>query len=819
MTFPVFSAGTSAYNLTNSLRFRASATAYLSRTPASTGNRQIFTWSGWVKRGTLGNQYQNIFGAGSIGSGAGDPIYFQNDVIAFYADGGGSASLVTTQVFRDPSAWYHFVFSVDTTQATAANRIRMYVNGVQITAFSTASYPAQNYNFVHINNSGVVQYIGSGYLNNFDGYMDEINFIDGQALTPSSFGSTNPTTGVWQPAKYTGTYGTNGFYLPFTNTTSTTTLGNDFSGNGNNWTTNNISLTPGVTYDAMTDVPTLTSPTAANYCVLNPLIVNNKTGETAQTFSNANLQVRAFGDSNGSPYTNTQSTFGVTTGKWYFEVTHGGSGGVGDGNDNEAIIGVVNLNSSPNVASGDSVPGQIYTNNGAGYYRSGSVLATGATVNSSGNSYTTNDVIGVALDLTNLRVWFSKNGVWQGTGSPDPATNTSPNVSGLSSSGVYVPSVANYASSNVRWTDFIANFGQRPFAYTPPSGFLPLNTFNLPSSTIPAGNKFMDATLYTGTGSSLSVTNSGSMQPDWVWIKSRSAATDHALYDVLRGTQSRLESNTTDAEVTSDNGVTAFGTGGFTVGTLAQVNTNAATYVGWQWKANGAGVTNTAGSTTSTVSANTTSGFSVVTYAGNSTANTTIGHGLGVSPGLIIVKERNGSVQGWPVWHQFFAANQVMELESTGAIRTTTSIWSNTLPNSSVFYVGNNSGTNASGINYVAYCFAPIAGFSAFGSYTGNGSTDGPFIYTGFRPRWILVKDTTSSGNYWLLHDTSRSPFNLADKVLFPNRADAEATQNGIDILSNGFKTRTSGSNHNTNGSTYIYAAFAENPFKNALAR
>jgi hypothetical protein len=131
------------------------------------------------------------------------------------------------------------------------------------------------------------------------------------------------------------------------------------------------------------------------------------------------------------------------------------------------------------VASGDSVPGQIYTNNGAGYYRSGSILATGSTVNSSGNSYTTNDVIGVALDLTNLQVWFSKNGVWQGTGSPDPATNTSPNVSGLSSSGVYVPSVANYASSNIRWTDFIANFGQRPFTYTPPSGFVALNTFNL----------------------------------------------------------------------------------------------------------------------------------------------------------------------------------------------------------------------------------------------------------------------------------------------------------------------------------------------------
>jgi hypothetical protein len=776
MTFPVLSAGTSAYNLTNSLRLRASASAYLSRTPASTGNRQIFTWSGWVKRGTIGNQYQNIFGAGAVGSGGGDPIYFQNDVIAFYANGGGGASLITTQVFRDSSAWYHFVFSVDTTQATAANRIRMYVNGVQITAFSTASYPAQNYNFVHINNSGVVQYIGSGYLNNFDGYMDEVNFIDGQALTPSSFGSTNPTTGVWQPARYTGTYGTNGFYLPFTNTTSTTTLGNDFSGNGNNWTTNNISLTPGATYDSMTDVPTLTSATAANYCVLNPL----NTQSTA-TLAGGNLDLTTPSTSYGMSF----ATIGVSSGKYYWEVTVTGiTAGLGIG-INKATVALTQY-------MGQSADSYCYINSGE-KYNNNTTTAYGAT-------YTTNDVIGVAFDSTAGTLTFYKN-------------NTSQGTAFSSLTGEFFPAVSD--QSNGSGSSLSINFGQRPFAYTPPSGFLPLNTFNLPSSTIPAGNKFMDATTYTGTGSSLSVTNSGSMQPDWVWIKSRSAATDHALYDVLRGTQSRLESNTSDAEVTSDNGVTAFGTGGFTVGTLAQVNTSSATYVGWQWKANGAGVTNTAGSITSTVSANTTSGFSVVTYTGTGTTGT-IGHGLGVAPSFIILKSRS-NVDEWYCYHASLGATQRIQLNQTSG-SATTSLWNSTAPTSSVYSAAGGFSGNVSGWTIVAYCFAPIAGYSAFGSYTGNGSTDGPFIYTGFRPRYILFKRTDSAVD-WVVIDTAMNPTNNGSmELLFPNIAGVGGALN-YDILSNGVKIRTTSSAANTSGGTYIYACFAENPFKNALAR
>ena len=777
MTFPVLSAGTSAYNLQRSLRFRASATAYLSRTPGSTGNRQIFTWSGWVKRGTLGNQYQNIFGAGAIGSGGGDPIYFQNDVIAFYVNGGGSGTLVTTQVFRDPSAWYHFVFSVDTTQATAANRIRMYVNGVQITAFSTATYPAQNYNFTQINNSGAVQYLGSGYLNNFDGYMTEINFIDGQALTPSSFGSTNPATGVWQPAKYTGTYGTNGFYLPFTNTTSTSTLGNDFSGNGNNWTTNNISLTAGVTYDSMTDVPTLTSPNAANYPVLNPLsiyVVSPTDGNLA--FS---------GTSAGGI-----GSMGATSGKYYWETVYTAIGS-GDG----VLVGV---RSAESIATGAA--------ENVGYYgggtQSGQKIINGGAGTAYGATWTTGDVIGVALDITGGSITFYKNNVSQGA-----ISYTFTGKSWVS---------FNWRTGSAGTNTGSINFGQRPFAYTPPSGFVALNTFNLPSSTIPAGNKFMDATLYTGNGGTLTVTNSGSMQPDMLWVKSRSAATDHALQDSVRGFNLALYPNLTIAEISA--GYASANSNGFNVAG-AVVNTNAATYVGWQWKANGAGVTNTSGSITSTVSANTTSGFSVVTYTANGTNGATVGHGLNVTPAIYIVKRRN-TTGNWvvvPGNSSLFGGSFYLQLNTTSAVISNSDVFTS-YPGSSVFYLSTNADVNASGGTYVAYCIAQIAGFSAVGNYAGNGSTDGPFIYTGFRPRFVMIKRIDFTAN-WRILDTSRDTSNVEQKELYPSLANAEGTFAALDGVSNGFKIRNDDASYNASGGTYLYIAFAENPFKNALAR
>jgi len=256
------------------------------------------------------------------------------------------------------------------------------------------------------------------------------------------------------------------------------------------------------------------------------------------------------------------------------------------------------------------------------------------------------------------------------------------------------------------------------------------------------------------------------------------------------------------------------------VGTLAQVNTSSATYVGWQWKGGGAGVTNTAGSITSTVSANTTSGFSVVTYTGTGTNGATVGHGLNVTPGLYIVKRRN-STGNWvvvPGNSTLFGGSFYLQLNTTSALISNSDVFTS-YPGSTVFYLSTNADVNASGGTYVAYCFTPIAGFSAFGSYTGNGSTDGPFVYTGFRPRWLMIKRTDTTSD-WYVFDSARNTFNSATQILYPNLSNAEVGYTppaGFDLLSNGFKSRETAIN--ASGGTYVYAAFAENPFRNSLAR
>jgi hypothetical protein len=292
------------------------------------------------------------------------------------------------------------------------------------------------------------------------------------------------------------------------------------------------------------------------------------------------------------------------------------------------------------------------------------------------------------------------------------------------------------------------------------------------------------------------------------------------LYDSVRGTTKQLESNATIAETTEATGLTAFGSAGFTVGALAQMNTNAATYVGWQWKAsNAAAVTNTSGSISSQVSANPTAGFSIVTYTGTG-ANATVGHGLGIAPKMVIVKGRN-SINNWTIYHAgLTSASYCIFLDLTNAQLNNATVWQATAPTSSVFSVGTSGAVNNNTTNFLAYCFAEIAGFSKFGSYTGNGSTDGPFVYLGFRPRWLMVKRTDAAGTDWFIEDTSRNTYNPSGLTLQANTAAVEGNNTPtLDILSNGFKLRSTYSSYNTSSATFIYAAFAENPFNYSLAR
>ena len=789
MTFPILPSNSpdTGYNLTRSLRFRGSASANLSKAfSVAATNLKIQTYSFWAKLGAPSNFGATIFGAYN-GSAAGGQVFSVNLNGSFYVDidDGAPYGLLTTQKFSDPAAWYHVVIAIDTTQTTAANRVKLYINGSQVTSFSTANYPALNYNMQFMQNAGTCR-IGTYQTNasyRYDGYLAEVNVIDGQALTPSSFGSTNELTGVWQPAAYTGTYGTNGFYLPFTDNSALTTssnvgLGKDFSGNGNYWTTNNISITAGVTYDSMTDVPTLTSATASNYCVLSP--IDNTSNGFQVSLTNGNLSLD-LGDGNG------RATFSVSSGKWYWEIT--------SGTTNQGMFGIVKQSVPLATAGFESPSGYYYwASNGAKYNNN---VGTAY-----GSGLSNGDILGTAFDADAGTITFYKNGVSLGVA-----------FSGLS--GTFSPAFDQGDTTALA----TYNFGQRPFTYTPPTGFVALNTFNLPDSTLVKGNTVMDATLYTGNGSTQTITNAAGFQPDLVWVKARGQTFSHILTDSVRGVTKNIYSDQTAAEATDVNSLTSFNSNGFSIGSYASMNNNTYPYVGWQWKASGAASSNTSGTITSQVSVNASAGFSVSTYTGNGTSGATVGHGLGVAPQIVIVKKRN-AVQDWMIGSSALTSwNNYIVLNTANAQAGSTTVWNDTAPTSSVFSLGNSTNTNGNTNTFVAYCWTSIDGYSSIGKYVGNGSASGTFVYTGFKPKFILVKSTTVA-YAWFIEDIERNVYNGTSAILQANSNAAEITGTtyNIDFLSNGFKLATTQGNINGSGATFLYMAFAENPFKNSLA-
>ena len=797
------------YAISNSLRFQSASSQYLSRTPASAGNRKTWTWSGWVKRGSISSGFPTLFNAGqNVSAGVDQETQIRFDPsnileIIDYVNTVKTFAITTSQVFRDPSAWYHIVVAFDTTQATASNRVGLYVNGVQVTSFTTATYPTLNADY-SINRqtphyAGVHQQEGSpssvGYL---DGYLAEVNFIDGQALTPSSFGETDATTGQWIAKSYSGTYGTNGFYLPFSNGTSTTTLGADSSGNGNNWTLNNFTRSAGVSDCWMIDVPSGnggvsgTQP-SSNYCVLNPL-------NTILPLSNANLT----GTQASAAWTSSSGTIAASSGKYYYEASMSSIGG-----GNYIALGLMLTGTAFNQYAGSNTNSwSVLTNstNLATYFNAAATNAT--TISAS-----TSTAFQVAVDIDAGKLWLGYNNNWLGGG--NPSTGATPTYT-FTANSLVNPIISGYANT------VHLNCGQRSFAYTPPTGFKALCTANLPAATIKQGNTVFDATTYTGNNTARSITNAAGFAPDLVWIKDRINTASHSIYDAVRGVLNNLSSNTTGAEASYVNTLTAFNSNGFSLGidtTYQIVNYSASNYVAWQWDAGSSTVTNTNGSISSQVRANPTAGVSVVTYTGTF-VNATVGHGLGIAPSMIIVKRRD-STGAWPTYHSSLLspATGTLYLNTTNARVATTGLWNSTLPTSSVINIGQNTDSNASGGTYVAYCFAEIAGFSKFGSYTGNGSADGPFVYTGFRPKFIMTKRTDST-SAWVMIDTSRSASNVATNRLYANESSAEdSADTAFDILSNGFKSRTTNTTTNASGGTYIYMAFAENPFAQANAR
>lgn len=445
------------YLLRNSLRFRGANNAYLSRTPSVTGNRKVWTWSGWVKRGQLdsGASDRVLFGSPSQSGNDGiAAIYFESDQLHTYYDSSGASPYgpIGPRLYRDPAAWYHIVWAVD-----AANTIHyVYVNNELVS--TDPSYYPPNYEYSMNRSGGYTHTMGTeawGATNYFDGYMAEVNFVDGQALTPSSFGKTDAVTGQWIPKKYSGTYGTNGFYLKFDDSSA---VGKDSSGNGNNWSTSGHSVTPGATYDLMTDVPTLTSATAANYATLNPLATAN------YTYSNGNLR----GVSRSTGDATCIATIGVTSGKWYFE-------GIITSNTYKGSIGILGTTTG-------SFAGAIYDvsigNNALGYSLlcyDGQKRNNSTSASYYGSALPDSANVGIAFDLDNNKIFVRVNGTW--VASSDPVTGANPMFT-LTSGATYFPAIADDWGSQE--TSFNVNFGQQPFAYTIPSGYKSLNTFNLP---------------------------------------------------------------------------------------------------------------------------------------------------------------------------------------------------------------------------------------------------------------------------------------------------------------------------------------------------
>ncbi len=780
------SAAPATYQVSRSLRFSSGDSSYLSRTPASAGNRKTWTWSGWVKRSSIGSGSHALFGVTNSGASAVTHLVLEPDNLTVYdVLAPGYVALITTQVFRDPSAWYHIVWTCDTTQATASNRMKLYVNGTEITTFSTdnrSSFTQNADTSVNSTNqhsiSSRLPYTGAY----FSGYLAEIHFIDGQALTPSSFAETDSTTGQWIPRQYSGSFGSQGWKLTFSDNSAATAaaLGKDSSGNGLNWSPTNFSVTAGAGNDSLVDTPTsYGTDTGAggevrgNYCTWNPL-----KKVSSATAVNGNLAFTVPTDGG------IASTFAVSSGKWYWEVVL---------SSGRAILGLATTSWDPAIYPG-------YTAQGWSYSAFNGNKIHNASSTSYGASFTTGDVIGVAFDADAGTLTFYKNGTSQGQA-----------FSGITGAA-YQPALGADGGTTGAGD---ANFGQRAFAYTAPSGFKALCDTNLPAPVVAKPSTVMDVKLYTGNGSTQTISGLG-FSPDLVWLKARSVAYSHQLYDPIRGTTNALISNTTAAEAVYSGGLTAFNSDGFTIGNDGGINQSSSTFVAWAWDAGTSTATNTQGSINSQVRANTSAGFSIVTFTAQSSGSATVGHGLGVAPSLIITKSRTQNL-GWYIYTKTVGSSGWLQFTTAAAVTGNTAAFGGVEPTSTVFTYG--SGLVNTG-DIVAYCFAPVSGYSSAFSYTGNGSSDGPMVYLGFRPRLIVYKRTDSASN-WSMYDSARDSYNITDHVLAPNSSGAEAqyASDIVDLLSSGFKVRSTGTAQNASGGTYIGFAWAESPFQYARAR
>jgi hypothetical protein len=785
MTFPILGGNSAVggYAIDNSLRFNDGDNPRLTRTMATGTSRRIFTFSTWLKRSHLGT-FQYVFA--NTPTSSFDAVRINSDDTLDIRFNDNAFTVRTNRVYRDVSSWYHILVAVDTTQSTASDRVKIYTNGSLETSLAGTTYPTQNYD-TSFGVSGEEYQVSTNTWNDdqaFDGYLAETHFIDGTALDATSFGEFDADSGIWKPKQYSSSYGTNGFYLDFENSGS---LGADQSGNGNNFTPTNLTSN-----DQTTDTPT------NNFNTLNPLSYLTAGGGVAWSEGNCRVEMT----SNDTDLM-CNGTFAVSSGKWYFEWK------------------VTDLNVLAGIHDADApLTSNNYNNSSLVYIRGGSALQ--APVDVTGlTSIATNDILSMFVDLDNFTVKTAVNGVDDGyTKSIEQKTYTFGNCTNGSSSS---SAGAQFNFGNPSFTISSGNSdanGYGNFEYSPNDGtydYLALCTQNLAtalSPTIDDGSEYFNTVLYTGTSTTDRTVTGIGFQPDFTWFKGRTpSAIDHALFDSNRGATKILSSNNANVEITVSESLKSFDSDGVTLGNdLGDygVNNSARTYALWSWKSNaGSTSSNTDGSITSTVQANTTAGFSIVTYTGTGSV-ATVGHGLGKAPAMMIFKNRDAGGNYWRVYHQSLGATKNLVLNGTFAQLTETAKFNDTEPTSSVFTVGNDNDTNASSQNILSYCFAEIEGYSKFGSFTGNSNSDNVYIHLGFRPSFFMYKVTDTTGN-WIITDSARDSYNYADKQIYPNLSNAESSVGSIysmDLLSSGVKIRNSGVSGN-----HIYMAFAENPF------
>jgi hypothetical protein len=894
-----------------SVRFDKDSSGHLSRTFGTATDTKKFTISFWVKRVEFSQATYLL----TAGTGTQGYLNFDAGIIRFYAVNG---DLKTNAVYRDPAAWYHIVAVADTANSTTNDRLQLYVNGVRLTDangdFSKHTQPSSSATLGDWNsaNTHYVNRLSSGNYQSF--YMADFYFIDGQAKEATDFGAFDDN-GVWQAAVYSGTIGTNGFHLfDFANESG---IGNDSSGNDNDWTVNNLTSsslgdTAGVTTTVPQDVTgdwlgilgVAASDTNGPVAVFpdGGGIANTKgtfywsgltSGDTITWYGTASgessrpvtgnisestvavpgaslgsisLTVTAASGSAKIDFNGSANCYGITPGPLssrYFDDsfdvptngTQSDTGAGGEVSGNHAVFNALdtpwtlsngNLDATaPGTPNRSYCPATIFVNSGkyyveftltnnststspqVGIVKQGDAQGYIGNTGTSGVGYepATDRVINAGTSTVPFyNTAFTSAGVVVGLGLDMDAGTLVGYVNGTSIgtlatglSGYYAFACGDINGAGV--PEVVVNFGQRAFAYgnagtnRPAATYKTLCTTNLPTPTIADGSDYFDAVTYTSDNQASKKLTFG-FSPDLFWSKVRNFAEHHVLHDSVRGASKVLKSSNADAESTesSGRGVLSFDSDGVTIGIGSPYNSSGNNSVVWAWDAGSSTVSNTDGTITSSVRANQTAGFSIVSYTGTG-SNATVGHNLNAVPELIILKDRDAA-KNWAVWHKDLSSNaHYLILNSTDAEANTFPYW-NGDHTSSVFTLGTTGGSNESGDDFIAYCFAPVNQYSSFGSYEGNGSSDGPFIFTGHLPRFVIIKRTDASGNDWQLYDTARSTFNEMDDKLKANTNGAEVVEHPIDFLSNGFKPRNTANGSNGSGATYIYASFASNPFQ-----